>query len=127
MTATVNRIELQDYLTTHLPDYLALLREWVEINSFTANVEGIDMLGQVTAVSFSKLGFKAEQIPPRNSAFGQHLVLTRTGKSGRTIGLVSHLDTVFPRDEEIRNNFAWFEAGERIYGPGTVDIKGGTL
>ena len=127
MIATSSRTEFTDYLTTHLPDYLKLLREWVGINSFTVNVDGVDTLGRVTAVSFQELGFQAEQIPAKDSAFGHHLVLTRPGESGRTIGLVSHLDTVFPRDEEIRNNFTWREAGERIYGPGTVDIKGGTL
>jgi glutamate carboxypeptidase len=39
------------------------------------------------------------------------------------------LDTVFPEEEEIRNAFHWKESpGEkRIYGPGTVDIKGGTM
>jgi glutamate carboxypeptidase len=39
---------------------------------------------------------------------------------------VSHLDTVFPPGEEARNHFHWREAEGRIYGPGTVDIKGGT-
>jgi glutamate carboxypeptidase len=43
--------------------------------------------------------------------------------------LVTHLDTVFPPDEEKRNHFHWEESpGEsRVYGPGTVDIKGGTI
>jgi glutamate carboxypeptidase len=127
MITTLNRTELKDYLTEHLPNYLKLLRQWVEINSFTANIEGVDDLGKVTAVSFAELGFQAEHIPSKDSAFGHHLVMTRPGKSGRAIGLVSHLDTVFPRDEEILNHFIWREAGDRIYGPGTVDIKGGTL
>jgi glutamate carboxypeptidase len=39
---------------------------------------------------------------------------------------VSHLDTVFPPEEEARNQFRWQREGQRIYGPGTVDIKGGT-
>ena len=125
--ASLDRTELHDYLTTHLPDYLSLLHEWVDINSFTTNLEGVDTLGRVTAVSFSELGFTAEQVASNDTDFGNHLVLTRQGNSGRTIGLVSHLDTVFPIDEEIRNDFIWRETGERIYGPGTVDIKGGTL
>ncbi|NBV86030.1 MAG: M20/M25/M40 family metallo-hydrolase [Verrucomicrobia bacterium] len=43
--------------------------------------------------------------------------------------LVTHLDTVFPPEEEQKNDFHWREVpGEgRIYGPGTVDIKGGTV
>jgi glutamate carboxypeptidase len=40
--------------------------------------------------------------------------------------MVSHLDTVFPPEEEARNNFHWRAEGDRIYGPGTHDIKGGT-
>ncbi len=124
---SLDQTELHDYLTAHLPDYLSLLQEWVDINSFTTNLEGVDQLGRVTAVSFSELGFQSEYVRSQNNAYGHHLVMTRPGNSGRTIGLVSHLDTVFPRDEEIRNDFAWREADERIYGPGTVDIKGGTL
>ena len=54
-------------------------------------------------------------------------MLTRNGRTNQTIGLVSHLDTVFPAEEEARNNFHWREDGDRIYGPGTVDIKGGTV
>jgi glutamate carboxypeptidase len=41
--------------------------------------------------------------------------------------MVSHLDTVFPPAEELAHDFRWREAGERIYGPGAVDIKGGTI
>lgn len=127
MVNKVDSSKLEDFLTSHLSDYLILLQEWVAINSFTTNQEGVNELGRVTAVSFAKLGFRAEQISSQNSAFGKHLVMTRPGKTERTIGLVSHLDTVFPPDEEIRHNFTWRHDGERIYGPGTVDIKGGTL
>ena len=41
--------------------------------------------------------------------------------------MVSHLDTVFPPEEEARNQFHWQPEGDRIYGPGTHDIKGGTM
>ena len=119
--------KIEDYLTDNLPHYLEMLRQMVAINSFTANPEGVDELGRLTAATFAPLGFAAEQIPADNPAYGRHLVLTRNGKSGRTIGLVSHLDTVFPPEEEIRNDFHWREEGDRIYGPGTVDIKGGTV
>ena len=40
---------------------------------------------------------------------------------------MSHLDTVFPPEEEARNNFRWQPEGDRIFGPGTHDIKGGTV
>jgi glutamate carboxypeptidase len=41
--------------------------------------------------------------------------------------MISHLDTVFPPEEEQLHDFAWRPQGKRIYGPGTVDIKGGTV
>ncbi|MAU01239.1 MAG: hypothetical protein CL608_29190 [Anaerolineaceae bacterium] len=118
---------LQEHFTLNLPDYLATLRQMVEINSFTANAAGVNELGQVTATLFAQLGFKAEFVQSAMPNYGKHLVLTRNGRTNQTIGLVSHLDTVFPAEEEIRNNFHWREEGDLIYGPGTVDIKGGTV
>lgn len=118
---------LQEHFTMNLPEYLATLRQMVEINSFTAYAPGVNELGQLTAKLFAELGFEAEFIQSTIPHYGQHLVLTRNGRTHKTIGLVSHLDTVFPAEEEVRNDFHWREAGERIYGPGTVDIKGGTV
>ena len=76
---------------------------------------------------FVALGFSAESIPCATPDYGDHLVLTRTGSGPHKLGLISHLDTVFPAEEEIANDFRWRVEGERIYGPGTVDIKGGTV
>jgi glutamate carboxypeptidase len=115
------------YLEDRLPFYLDLLRQMVNINSFTANAAGVNKLGRLTAEAFARLGFEAETVQSVNPDFGRHLALTRLGSSGRKIGLISHLDTVFPPDEERHNNFTWREEGRRIYGPGVVDIKGGTL
>jgi glutamate carboxypeptidase len=118
---------LQEHFKLNLPDYLATLRQMVEINSFTAHAAGVNELGQVTATLFAQLGFKAEFVQSAMPNYGKHLVLTRDGRTHQTIGLVSHLDTVFPAEEEARNNFYWRTEGDRIYGPGTVDIKGGTV
>lgn len=119
--------DMQAYLETRLPDYLALLERWVVVNSFTANRAGVNRLGEMTAAVFADVGFTAEYVPSRNPLFGNHVVLTRPGRSGRKIGLVAHLDTVFPPEDEIENDFHWRIEGDRLYGPGTVDIKGGTL
>jgi glutamate carboxypeptidase len=54
-------------------------------------------------------------------------MLVPAGDDVSTIGFVSHLDTVFSPDEEEQNDFSWRVEGDRIYGPGTVDIKGGTI
>jgi glutamate carboxypeptidase len=118
--------ELMGYLEGKLPEYLELLRQMVCINSWTQNVAGVNQLGQFTAEAFAGLGFVAEFVPSAYLTYGNHLVLTRAGTGAKAVAMVSHLDTVFPPEEEARNDFQWRVEGERIYGPGTNDIKGGT-
>jgi glutamate carboxypeptidase len=122
-----NLPSLKPFLDRQLPAALELLREMVGLNSYTANRDGVNRLGRFTAECFAPLGFVAEFVPSVNPVWGEHLVLTRPGSSGRSIALVSHLDTVFPPEEEARNDFHWRVEGDRIYGPGTNDIKGGTV
>lgn len=117
---------LREALENRLPHTLELLRQQVAINSFTRNRDGVNRLARLTADQFAPLGFRAEFEPHTDPACGDHLVLTRPGTSPRTLALISHLDTVFPPEEEVRNDFRWRPEGERIYGPGTIDIKGGT-
>jgi glutamate carboxypeptidase len=99
----------------------------VGINSFSTNRAGVNQLARFTAESFAPLGFTAEYVPSRFPEFGNHLVLTRRGRSARNVALIAHLDTVFPPEEEQRNNFKWSVEGDRIFGPGTNDIKGGSV
>jgi glutamate carboxypeptidase len=120
-------ILLQNYFNNNLDKYLGTLRQMVSINSFTANPKGVNAVAELTAEKFSGLGFKPEFIPSKNQDFGNHLVLTRAGNSEKIIGLITHLDTVFPPEEEKANKFFWRIEGDRIYGPGTNDIKGGTV
>ncbi len=119
--------EIETYFEERLPHYLMMLKSWVDVNTFTLNVDGVNQLGAMTADAFVELGFSAEFIQSEQPKYGKHLVLTRKGNGGHTIGMVSHLDTVFPALDEMMNDFRWREEGDRIYGPGTIDIKGGTI
>lgn len=123
----VDTTAVRHYLEAKLPFYLDLLRQMVAINSFTTNSSGVEQLARLTADLFRNLDLDAELVPSVHLAYGPHLVLTRAGESKRTVGLISHLDTVFPPQEERQNDFHWREDGDLIYGPGTVDIKGGTV
>lgn len=123
--------KLQNFLEAQLPDAMSLLRQMVEINSFTANAAGVNQVGRLTAETFEPLGFEPQYIPCVDTRFGNHVVLRKKGTTSKTVGFVSHLDTVFPPEEEMANDFHWreevHEGKTRIYGPGTVDIKGGTV
>lgn len=129
MVQSVSKEQLEGFFEENLPGYLELLARMVSVNSFTTNVEGVKALGRLTADIFDDLGFSADFVQAANPKYGNHLVLSRPAErpSCPTLGLVSHLDTVFPPEEEERNDFFWRVEGDRIYGPGTVDIKGGTV
>jgi len=115
--------------THHLPAALDLLRRLVGINSFTTNAAGVDAVVRLTAEAFEELGFRSELVPCTIPGTGHHLFLQRTGAGGAPVVLVTHSDTVFPPEEELRHGFQWDERPEegRVYGPGTIDIKGGTV
>jgi glutamate carboxypeptidase len=118
---------LRSHLEALLPEALNHLESMVRINSWTLNKAGVDRVGQRTADLFAPLGFRPERVPSVRADYGDHLVLTRPGRTDATVAMVSHLDTVFSPEEEERNGFTWLPEGDRIYGPGTHDIKGGTI
>jgi glutamate carboxypeptidase len=125
----LNKRSVQQYLQENLDRYLDLLGQMVEINSFTANPQGVNTLGNLSAELFEQLGFKTESVQSAFPGFGKHLFLTRPSRNPHspTLGLISHLDTVYPPEEERQNSFTCRREGNHIYGPGTVDIKGGTV
>lgn len=112
-----------------MPEAIELLRTMVGINSWTRNPAGIERLAQTTSEAFAPLGFVPESVPSTIPGYGSHLFLVRRPSlaTAPAIALVSHLDTVFPPEEEARNRFQWEVIGNRAYGPGSEDIKGGTV
>ncbi len=120
-------MRMRAYLEENMPRYMDTFRDMVGINSYTMNPGGVNRLADYTAGAMRHLGFADERVPSVSPLYGDHLVLSRTGKGPITIGCASHLDTVFSPEEEERNDFCWRIDGDRIYGPGTEDIKGGTI
>ncbi|MBI1915090.1 MAG: M20/M25/M40 family metallo-hydrolase [Planctomycetes bacterium] len=118
---------LRHHLEAHFPQHLALLEDWVGVNTHTENAAGVNELGRRTAEAFARLGFEAQTVPSAHPWAGRHLFLTRRGATDRTVVMVSHLDTVFSRDEEQKFDFRFRREGDKLYGPGVADIKGGTV
>jgi len=120
-----DHLKLEQHLKNSLTETLKFLEQIVSMNSFTLNPEGISANAQRIIEQFVPLGFATMQRPCNSPGTGSHLILD-SGGGAPAIALISHLDTVFSREEEELNNFRWKPEGDRIYGPGTVDIKGGT-
>ena len=132
---------IREFLQEKLMSYLEFLQKMVKINSFTSNSPGVNQLGLLIAQVFNSLDFQTEFVQSTNPIYGKHLFLHRGAKiehgqtfqgspketsPSLTLACISHLDTVFSPEDEIHNDFHWRKIGDRIYGPGVVDIKGGT-
>ena len=108
-------------LRTRGPEMLALARTWVEINSYTSNVLGVNAVGQKLAEAFVLSSLSCTPIPG-GDGFGTHLVWkTPAAATAAPILLIGHHDTVFPP-----GHFeGWVEDGGRVTAPGVLDMKGG--
>jgi len=100
---------------------LALTRSWVEVNSYTANTEGVAKVGAMLRDAFALPALTTSAIPG-GDGFAEHLVWrTPASYAQPPILLVGHHDTVFPP-----GHFeGWREDGNRATGPGALDMKGG--
>jgi glutamate carboxypeptidase len=106
----------------HVGELLPILRGWVEINSFTGNVDGCNQVAARIADSLAGVPLAVDRRP--GDGCGDHLAWTTPAWRDRPrerIVLVGHHDTVFPPGSfEV-----WEEQGGRVRGPGVLDMKGG--
>jgi glutamate carboxypeptidase len=103
---------------------LPLLERWVRINSFTDNVAGVNRMGDALAADFAPLGLLFTRHP--GDGLGDHLVWRTPAwdeRPSRRVLMVGHHDTVFPPGtfEQLERD------GDRLRGPGALDMKGGLL
>ncbi len=143
--------KVMDYIDANMPRAIALLKESVDINSGTLNIEGVKKVGAIFAREFEKANFKTKWIPmPDSLRRAGHLVasigfnnaaattatkekktsskkkteLAKTNK-GKKLFLIGHLDTVFEPDMPA-NPFTMLNDSTAT-GQGVTDMKGGDV
>ncbi len=100
-------------------EMISLTRRWVEVNSYTANIDGVNQVGAMLREAFALPSLALTAIPAEG--FGDHLVWRTPAATSGSILLVGHHDTVFPP-----GHFeGWREDAGRAVGPGALDMKGG--
>ena len=100
---------------------LELLAETVDLASATENHAGVRRVGEVYARELAALGFATRWVElPAEVGRAGHLVAEHRGGKGRRLLLVGHLDTVLEGEPYRRD-------GDRAYGTGIADMKGGNL
>lgn len=108
-----------------VPQMLRDLAHLVNIDSGTFDKDGVDTVGRWVGTFLADLGGRVDVRP--DDVFGDTVVGVFDGALalGPTVVLVGHLDTVFDRGTSSERPFRI--DGERGYGPGVIDMKGGLL
>jgi len=118
---------LRSTIEEHFPDALRLLEQLVNIGSHSLDPEGVNRVGEMLWTEFEKLGFVEGVMQSTDPRCGKHLLLNKPGTGHTALLLVGHLDTVYTNEDLEEDAFRWRKDGDRIFGPGTVDDKGGNV
>jgi glutamate carboxypeptidase len=119
---------------TETPAGMALLENIVNINSGTMNLAGVVAVKDVIAPRIEALGFKVQWMPMQSldgragDLVAEHACPAGTGKCGKRILLIGHMDTVFePSSSFQRFSIVPGTNGNVATGPGVNDMKGGLV
>jgi glutamate carboxypeptidase len=99
------------------------IRRWVEIESFTADAEGVNRLMTVVAQDYADAGAKIERIAGCKGLADHLAISSPWGGDEPGILLLAHLDTVHPPGTI--DTLSFRVEGDSAFGPGIYDMKGG--
>jgi glutamate carboxypeptidase len=102
--------------------YLATVEQLVNVDTGTGQEPGLKTVSALLVERLKALGAKVETSPASPSA-GDNIVGTFKGTGSKSFLLMVHYDTVFLPGTAAKRPFK--VDGERAYGPGVADAKGG--
>lgn len=102
--------------------YLATVEQLVNVDTGTGQEPGLKTVSALLVERLKALGAKVETSPASPSA-GDNIVGTFKGTGSKSFLLMVHYDTVFLPGTAAKRPFK--VEGERAYGPGVADAKGG--
>lgn len=110
------------YVAEQEGNQFRFLRELVLQPSFSQHKHEVDAAGRLIAGQLADSSMTLEV--DEQGKTGNHLLFRSPACKSHThsILLLGHMDTVFPPE----SGFNWYrEEGDRIFGPGVIDMKGG--
>lgn len=107
-----------------LQQYLSDLETLVNIDSVSSQPTGADRIAAFMKKKFQNIGWTVEELQP-DPTVGPCLTITSRSAQSYDILLLAHMDTVFPIGTASKRPFR--TDGNRAYGPGVIDCKGGML
>ncbi|MDA8940215.1 M20/M25/M40 family metallo-hydrolase [Pseudoalteromonas marina] len=120
-----NEREIVKQVEQNMPQALEEIKQAVNINSDSLNIEGVKKVGAIATEQLKAIGFEVEWLD--GSAFNRagHVLATHKSKNPDAIKIlmIGHLDTVFANHD----NFTTYKQIDKhtASGPGVADMKGG--
>jgi len=105
------------------PELIETLRSMVTIESGSSDIEGLAKMADFTEARLKALGAKTERRKVTRGTGADIVIGTFEGTGRAKLMLMAHMDTVYERG--ILATQPWRVDGERIFGPGIADDKGG--
>ncbi len=114
-------VNYREFLQSRLPKAVEELKGYCAIESCSRDKEGVDRVGRLAAEAWKTEGFEIEVLPQPSA--GNHIVARRPGQGRGRLLCHMHLDTTQPKGTIDAEPIE--ERGDRLYGPGILDMKGG--
>lgn len=99
------------------------LERLVNIETGTGTADGMAAMGQLLEGELKGLGFTVTRHKAAGEVVGENIVGRLQGKGGRKLLLIAHMDTVYVKGTLEKAPFR--VDGNRAFGPGIADDKGG--
>jgi glutamate carboxypeptidase len=109
--------------TAEQPAVVATLRRLVEIETGTGNAEGMPAMERLLQGELEALGATVTRHKAMAGVVGENIVGRIPGRGGRKLLLIAHMDTVYVKGTLAKAPFR--VEGDKAYGPGIADDKGG--
>jgi glutamate carboxypeptidase len=104
----------------------AALTEWVAVESHTYDPAGVNRMMDCVVASVAGMPIAVERVAGRDG-LGDMITLRAGPQNGKKpVLILSHLDTVHPRGT-LAQDLPIKRDGDRLYGPGIYDMKGGAF
>ena len=105
------------------PALIETLKSLVMIETGSADVDGLARMANLLDARLKALGFKTERRKASSGAGADIMIGTMTGSGKKKIMLQGHMDTVYQAG--ILQTQPYKLDGNKLYGPGIADDKGG--
>jgi glutamate carboxypeptidase len=115
--------KLRTAAETAKPAVIETLHDMVMIESGSADVEGLARMADFTEGRLKALGAKTERRKVARGPGADIVIGTFEGTGSKKLMLIAHMDTVYTKG--ILGSQPYRVDGNRIYGPGIADDKGG--